>query len=219
MLQERKARAQSMARALKKLFPGRAGTALDYTTPWELIVAVVLSAQARDVRVNEVTRTLFKKYKTIRSYAHARPEEFDEDIRQINYHRTKTKHILSAAAIIMNEHGGKVPSTMKELMSLPGVGRKSANVVLSNAFNNSEGIAVDTHVRRFAIRFDLSDHREPSKIEGDLMKILPQKEWFAFHNNLIFYGREICPARPHECSNHPLTKLYPPAVHIWPKAR
>jgi endonuclease III len=219
VLSDRKLRARAMARELKKLFSHKAGTALNYSNPWELLVAVVLSAQSRDVRVNEITDTLFKKYKKIKEYANASLEEFDNDIARINYHHTKAKNITNAAKIVMSEFGGNVPETMEELMSLPGVGRKSANVILSNAFKDSQGIAVDTHVRRFAIRFDLTDHTDPSKIEQDLMKLLPKSEWFDFHNNLIFYGREICTARPHDCSSHPLTKLYPEAARRWPKAR
>jgi endonuclease-3 len=216
---DRSARASLMANELKKLFPKRVGTALHYSTPWELIVAVVLSAQSRDVKVNEVTPHLFATYPDVTACARANLDDFDTVIKSINYHTTKSKNLIKSAQIISEKYNGLVPSTMEELMTLPGVGRKSANVVLSNAFNDSQGIAVDTHVRRFSLKFELTSHSDPLKIEQDLMKLLPKSEWFDFHNNLIFYGREICPARPHECVNHPLTRLYPQAAYNWPKSK
>ncbi|MEX0935158.1 MAG: endonuclease III [Candidatus Paceibacterota bacterium] len=216
---DRAKRAKKMAKKLKELFPDRQGTALDHSTNWELVVAVVLSAQCTDKRVNKVTKKLFKKYTKLDNYIRADLKEFQEDIRSTGFYKTKGKNILAAAKRVKEEFGGKVPDTMKDLMTLPGVGRKTANVVLGNAFGKSKGIAVDTHVRRFAIRFDLSDYTYPKKIEKDLIELLPQKEWFDFGNNLIYYGREICPARPHECEDHPLTKIYPPAAEKWPKSR
>lgn len=219
LLKERKARAQKIARVLKTLFKGREGTALNYTTPWELLVAVVLSAQSRDVLVNLITKDFFRLYPTIQSCAEAEYEKFDQALSKINYHKTKAKNIIASAQMIQDKFNGQVPATIEELMRLPGVGRKSANVITSNAFSVNYGIAVDTHVRRFALKFDLTTHTDPVKIEQDLMKLLPKSEWFAFHNNLIFYGREICPARPHECAEHPLTKIYPSAASVWPKAK
>lgn len=215
----RKERATKMATALKTLFPEHVGTALSYSNNWELLVAVVLSAQCTDKRVNIVTKDLFSKYKTLDDYVNVGIEEFQEDIRSTGFYRNKAKNILAAAVKVKEEYEGEVPNTMKELITIPGVGRKTANVILGNAFGTYKGIAVDTHVRRFAIRFDLSDHRDPKRIEEDLMKLLPQEEWFTFGNNLIYYGREICPARPHDCSDHPLTRIYPPAAEVWPKAR
>jgi len=216
-LKTRQKRAKQIAIKLKELFPDKSGTELFYSNPWELLVAVILSAQSRDVKVNQITPELFKKYPKIRDIAQASVEEIDEAIKSINFHNTKAKRIHTAANIITEKFKERVPDSMDELLTLPGVARKTANVVLSNAFGKNEGIAVDTHVKRFSIRFDLTDHTDPVKIENDLMQLLPQEEWFSFHNNLIYYGREICPARPHDCKEHPLTLIYPPAVDIWPK--
>jgi endonuclease III len=219
-LQDRKRRARAMMRVLRKTFADRkARTALHYKTPWQLLVAVVLSAQCTDARVNEVTKTLFKKYTTINDYASARLSVFEKDIRSTGFYKNKAKHIIGAAKMIRDTFGGRVPRSMDELIQLPGVARKTANVVLSDAFGVIEGMAVDTHVRRFATRFNLSDSRDPKKIEQDLMQLLPKKDWPAFSNLLIDYGREICPARRHNCKNHPLTRLYPQAASCWPSAK
>ena len=219
-LKERKKRARAMMRVLRKTFDGRkARTALNYKTSWQLLVAVMLSAQCTDARVNEVTKTLFKKYKTINDYASALLSTFEKDIRQTGFYKNKAKHIIGAAKMIRDKFGGRVPRTMAELIQLPGVARKTANVVLSEAFGVIEGMAVDTHVRRFATRFNLSDSRDPKKIEQDLMSLLPKKDWPAFSNLLIDYGREICPARPHDCAKHPLTILYHKAASCWPLAK
>jgi endonuclease III len=216
-LQERRERARKISRVLKKLFPD-AQIALTYRNNWELLVAVILSAQCTDKRVNIVTKDLFKKYKTLNDYVQAKPRVFEQDIKSTGFYRNKAKNILGAAQSIKGQFGGKVPNTMDELLTLPGVARKTANVVLSNAFGIVEGIAVDTHVKRFARKFDLTDHVDPVKIENDLMVLLPKREWFQFTYRLIEYGRHVCPARTHECSSHPLTKLYPPAGHTWPRA-
>jgi endonuclease-3 len=215
---ERRKRALAMVRVLKRLFP-RAGIALAYGSTWELVVAVVLSAQCTDSMVNRVTEKLFKKYRTLKEYASASPKAFERDIRQTGFYRNKTKNIIAAANLVQKRFHGRVPDTMEELLALPGVARKTANVILGNAFGRVEGIAVDTHVRRFAIRFDLSDHKDPVRIERDLMELLPRREWFRFTYRLIEYGRTVCPARRHDCKNHPLTKLYPEASNRWPKAR
>lgn len=218
-LEERKKRAQKMDTKLADLFADKKGTALTYSTNWELLVSVILSAQCTDKRVNKVTKELFAKYKTFNDYLEVSQEEFQEDIRSTGFYKNKAKNILASAEKIDKEYGGKVPNTMEALLTLPGVARKTANVVLGNAFGIYEGIAVDTHVRRFAIRFDLSDSKNPTVIEKDLMKLLPQDRWFEFGNNLIYYGREICPAREHECDKHPLTKIYPEAANNWPSSR
>lgn len=217
-LTERKKRITKMSNKLRKLFPN-AHIALNYSTNWELLVAVVLSAQCTDTMVNKVTAELFKKYTALDDYVRADIKEFEQDITSTGFYRNKAKNILVAAQQVKEEFGGEVPSTMDELLTLPGVARKTANVVLSNAFGKNVGIAVDTHVRRFVIRFDLSDYTDPVRIERDLMELLPQKEWNNITYGLIEYGREVCPARKHDCANHPLTKLYPPAAHIWPKAK
>ncbi len=203
-----------MARILKGLFPGIT-VPLRHRSNWELFVAVVLSAQATDKKVNEVTDWLFQKYKTLGDYMNADQAEFEQDIKKIGLYRSKARHILASARIIKESYGGELPRTMAEMLKLPGIGRKSANVILGKAYGVVEGIAVDTHVRRFAIRFDLTDAIDPSRIERDLMELLPKEEWLGFSYRLIMYGRQICPARKHECRGHPLTALYPPAAHRW----
>ncbi len=203
-----------MGRVLKGLFPG-VTVPLSHRSNWELFVAVVLSAQATDKKVNEVTARLFQKYKTLSDYSHADQAEFAQDIKEIGLFRGKARHILASARIIQESYGGELPCTMEEMIKLPGIGRKSANVILGKAYDVVEGIAVDTHVRRFAIRFDLTDSIDPSRIERDLMELLPKKEWFGFSYRLIMYGRQICPARKHDCRRHPLTAVYPPAANRW----
>lgn len=215
---ERKERAQKIYRTLKKLYPN-AHIALNYHTTWELLVAVILSTQCTDKMVNKVTRDLFKKYTTLDDYVSANQKEFEQDIKSTGFYRNKTKNILAAAKKIKEEFGGEVPNTMEELLTIPGVARKTANVVLSNAYGVNEGIAVDTHVKRFAQRFDLSDYSDPVRIEKDLMELLPKKQWNEITYLLIEYGRDICPARKHDCINHPLTKIYPKANDIWPRAK
>lgn len=205
-------------RMLKRLYPD-AGMVLRHSNDWELLVAVILSAQCTDVMVNKVTEKLFKKYPTLLDYVDARASVFEQDIKSTGFYRNKAKNILAAARIIHEKFHGKLPSTMKDILAIPGVARKTANVVLGNAYGVVEGIAVDTHVRRFAIRFDFSDHRDPKRIEQDLMKITPKKDWFLLTYLFIEYGRNICPARKHDCKDHPLTKVYPPAANIWPKAK
>lgn len=206
-----------MLKALHGLFQGK-GTALDYGNEWELMVAVQLSAQCTDKRVNLVTKELFKKYKTLDDYVRAKSSAFEQDIRSTGFYRNKARNILAAAKAVKERHGGILPNTMSALVALPGVGRKTANVVLGNIHKSEEGIPVDTHVRRFSIRFDLSDFKDPVRIERDLLEIVPPKERFFFAGALIEYGREICPARRHDCKDHPLTKVYPWAVEVWPKA-
>lgn len=217
-LSARKTRAKKILIALKRLYP-EAHIVLNYKNDFELLVAVQLSAQCTDKTVNRITERLFKKYRNLEAYVRADPRQFEKDIRSAGYYRNKTKNILAAARMIKERFGGVVPETMDEMLTLPGVARKTANVVLGNAHGIIEGIAVDTHVRRFAIRFDLSDHKDPPRIEKDLMKILPQEEWFQFTYRIIEYGRHICPARPHPCENHPLTKIFPKAAKVWPLAR
>lgn len=207
-----------MLAVLKKLFP-HAGMALRYGNTWELLAAVMLSAQCTDKKVNEVTARLFKKYPTLDSCVKAKPQEFEKDIHSTGFYRAKTKNILAAAKMVKEKFGGHVPRTMLDLLELPGVARKTANVVLGNAYGVVEGIAVDTHVRRFARKFDLTLFSDPKKIEQDLMGLFPKKEWFLLTYRLIEYGRQVCPARKHECTGHPLTWLYPQAAHRWPRAK
>lgn len=208
-----------MNRVLAKLYP-EARIALRYSTPWELLVAVQLSAQCTDERVNQVTDRLFQKYTTLGDYVAADAAEFERDIFSCGFYKNKTKNILAAATKLRDDFGGEVPRTLGELLTLPGVARKTANVVLSSLTDGAaEGVAVDTHVRRFALRFDLTDHTDPVRIERDLMEIMPKSRWWGFNHRLVHYGRDICPARPHDCAAHPLTKLYPKAATTWPRAR
>ncbi len=213
---ERKKRIEKINLILKKLFP-KTAIALRYRSSWELFVAVVLSAQTTDKKVNEVTARLFKKYRKLDDYTKVSTHQFAKDIKEIGLYKGKAQNILASAKIIKEKYGGKLPRTMAEMVALPGIGRKSANVILGNVYGIVEGIAVDTHVRRFALKFDLSDFNDPNKIEQDLMKLLPKKEWFHITYRLIDYGRAICPARPHPCESHPLTKSYPEAGRRWPK--
>jgi endonuclease-3 len=214
---ERTVRVRKMNRVLEELFPETL-IHLIHGSTWELLVAVILSAQCTDKRVNQVTKKLFKKYRTIKAYAEASQKEMEQAVFSTGFYRNKAKHIRTSAQMILDTYGGRVPHTMEELVTLRGVARKTANVVLSNAYGKQEGIAVDTHVRRFAIRFDLSDYTDPIRIEHDLMSIMPPSAWWSFNHRLVEYGRAYCPARKHDCSTHPLTTLYPNAVDVWPKA-
>lgn len=216
-LHERRTRMDTMRAELKRLFPD-ASIALHFETNWQLYVAVVLSAQCTDKRVNAVTKELFKKYPHLEDYVHADFDEFANDIRSTGFFRNKARNILNAAQQVYYEYGGELPQSMDALTKLPGIGRKTANVILGNAYDIVDGIAVDTHVRRFALKFDLTDHDDPVGIEYDLMELIPKEEWFSFTYRIIEYGRQICPARKHDCKEHPLSKLYPPAAHTWPKA-
>ncbi len=191
---DKKEKALHIAQTLQKLYPNP-HTPLHHTSPWELYVAVVLSAQNTDKGVNNVTQDLFKKYKTLDDYCKASYEEFDKDISKINFHKNKAKSIKGAADIIAEQYGGKLPQTMEELVKLPGVGRKTANVILQEAFGKTEGIVVDTHVKRLANLFGLTNSQDPEKIEQDLIQLLPKEMWHNFALGLILYGREYCPAR------------------------
>lgn len=218
-LKERKVRIAKLNRALKKLFPD-ASIELQFKNPLQLLVAVQLSAQCTDKMVNRITATLFKKYRTLEDYVKAARtpagiSAFEEDIRQSGFYRAKTKNILGAAVMLKKEFGGKVPRSMEEMLRLPGVARKTANVVLAEAYGTVEGITVDTHVIRFVKRFDLSDHKNPVKIERDLMELLPRKEWAHFTHRVIHYGRYLAPARRYDISKDPLMKIYPPAGAIF----
>ena len=194
ILLKRQKRGEIVVRYLKKLYPN-AKIVLNYSNNWELLVAVVLSAQCTDKMVNKVTEKLFKKYKTLGDYVNAKQGEFEQDIRSTGFYRNKAKNILKTARMVKEKHGGTVPNTMEELTKLAGVARKTANIVLGNAFGIVEGIAVDTHVKRLSIRFGLSSHTNPEKIEKDLMELLPKSEWFVFTYRLIEYGRTFCTAR------------------------
>lgn len=199
----RRAHAAQINVELSKLFP-HAGMMLNFSNHWELVLAVSLSAQCTDKKVNEVTARLFKKYPTLNDYVHADLKEFEQDIFQTGFYHQKAKNALAAARVLQDRFDGVVPNTMEELMELPGVGRKTANVVLGNAFGIAVGIAVDTHVRRLARVFGLTKHTDPQKIEQDLMKIIPQDLWFRTTYLYIEYGRRYCVARPHDHENCPV---------------
>lgn len=183
----------SILRVLVKLFP-HLECPLHYKKPFELLVAVILSAQCTDRRVNEVTEKLFKKYRTVDDYVSAKPTDFQRDIYSTGFYKNKTKNILSAAKVIKKDFGGNVPKTMKEMLTIPGVGRKTANVVLGELYGSTFGITVDTHVIRLTRLLGLTKHTDATKIEKDLMKIIPKKDWLRFSHLLILYGREYCPA-------------------------
>lgn len=201
----KKKKAARIVAELKKLFP-KASMALSYRTNWELLVAVMLSAQCTDKKVNEVTRELFKKYKTLDDYVRANRREFEKDIRSTGFYKNKAKNILASAKIIKERYGGRLPKTMEEMLELPGVARKTANVVLGNAYGIVLGIAVDTHVMRLSRRFGLSEGKNAQQVERDLMEILPKKEWFRFTYLMIEYGRQYCSAR--SCPpDHPLFRF------------
>ncbi len=185
--------------------------ALNYTNPLELLVATILSAQCTDRRVNIVTKVLFKKYKKAEDYANTELEDLQEEIRPTGFYRNKAKNIKKCCQILVENFNSQVPKTMEELLELPGVARKTANIVLSNAYGVIEGIAVDTHVRRLGRRLGLTKHQDPNKIEGDLMKTVPKTHWKRITDLLIFHGRRICAARKPKCGICVLNKLCPSA--------
>jgi endonuclease III len=191
---------------LKKLFP-HAKIVLHYSSNWELMVAVQLSAQCTDRKVNEVTEKLFKKYPKYEDYLKADLHEFEKDIYQTGFYHNKAKNILACAKLVNEKYNDEIPRTMEEILKLPGVARKTANVVLGNAYGIVEGIAVDTHVKRLSKLLGMTDETDPVKIERDLMEILPKSEWFNFTYRLIEYGRKYCVAKSHDHEKCPLTKL------------
>lgn len=210
-LPQYKKRWAKIEKTLRKLFP-RAKIALTFGNAWELLVAVQLSAQCTDKKVNQVTPALFKKYRTLDDYVKAGKSargvrEFEDAIHACGFYRAKTRNILAAAKYIREKCGGKLPRTMAEMVKVPGVGRKSANVILGNAYGVVEGIAVDTHVMRLSHVLGLSKEKTPEKIEADLMAIIPRKDWFRATYMLIDYGRAYCVARPHDHAHCPLTKV------------
>lgn len=191
---EIKERVLEIIKRLKKIYP-EPRTALNFGNPFELLVATILSAQTTDVHVNKVTERLFKKYKSINDYANRPLEELQKDISSINFYRNKAKNIQASAKMIIEKYNSIVPKRMDELLTLPGVARKTANIILSNAYGINEGIAVDTHVKRLSQRLGLTKNDDPVKIEKDLMEITPKKEWGNLSHLLIFHGREICQAK------------------------
>ena len=201
-------RAKALCKILPRIYPD-AHCELDFFSPLELLIATILSAQCSDVQVNKVTPRLFKKYRTARDYAEADPAALEHDLRAIGLFRAKAKNIRACCRLLADEHGGKVPETMDALLRLPGVGRKTANVVLGNAFGQSVGVVVDTHVGRLSARLGLTRHTAPKKIEPVLMKLVPQKDWTLFSHWLIFHGRRRCKALKPDCANCELKDLCP----------
>ena len=199
-LTERKARVDAILPILKCTYP-HAKCSLDFRTPLQLIVATILSAQCTDERVNIVTKDLFRKYRKATDYANVKPETLEKDIQSTGFYRNKTKSIRAMAQALVEKHKGKVPDTMEELVDLAGVGRKTANVVLGNAFGKNIGVVVDTHVTRVSNRLKLTSHKiDAVKIEQDLIKVVPQDEWTLFSHLLIHHGRAICQARKPKCT-------------------
>lgn len=200
---DKKIIARKVISQLKKIVPD-AKITLNYSNNLELLIAVILSAQCTDKKVNEVTKKLFKKYKKLDDYVNANYLEFEKDIYSTGFYKNKTKNILKSVKIIKENFNRKVPNTMENILKLPGVSRKTANVVLRVAYGVIEGIAVDTHVIRLSQKLGLTDNKEPVKIEKDLMKIIPKKEWGSFTNYMIEYGRRYCPAKKHNHNNCPI---------------
>ncbi len=215
---ERAARAKRIISYLKRAYPVPKSE-LVHTTLFQFVVAVILSAQCTDKAVNRLTATLFKKYKTPHDFAKAKPAVFTKEISSIPFFRNKAKAIIGAAKELEARHDGVVPRSETELVALPGIGYKTAHVILGELYGVWEGIPTDTHVKRFAKRFDLSDNDDLKKISKDLEALIPKKDWKYVNNGLVLYGRYVCPARPHDCAKHPLTKLWSPATLRWPKAK
>lgn len=207
---ETAAHARKVIRLLRRQFPD-ASCELIHSNPFELLIATILSAQCTDERVNIVTATLFRKYTKPEDYLAAPQAELEKDINSVTFFRNKSKSIRGASRIIVEKHAGRVPATMEELIELPGVGRKTANVVLGNAFGIPSGIVVDTHVMRLSQRLGLTTRKEPEKIEVDLLEIVPRKDWIDFSHLLILHGRRTCKARKPACESCAVARICPSA--------
>jgi endonuclease-3 len=203
-----KRHAARVAKLLAQTYPA-AKCALNFRSPLELLIATILSAQCTDVRVNIVTKELFRKYRSAADYADADSKQLESEIKSTGFFRSKTKSIQSACRRLVDEYDGQVPKDVDALVGLPGVGRKTANVVLGTAFGIASGVVVDTHVRRITKRLGLTTHKEPEKIERDLMAVLPQREWIDFSHRVIHHGRRICVARRPKCGECTLNKVCP----------
>jgi len=210
---DKKERLAIIIKQLEQDYP-EAKTSLDYSSPLEILVATILSAQCTDKRVNIVTQSLFKKYRIAEDYANADLAELEQDIRSTGFYRNKAKNIKKAAWMLVENYDSQVPQTMEELIKLPGVARKTANIVLSNAYGNIVGIAVDTHVKRLSKRLELTQNTNPEKIELDLMQIVPKEYWKRITNLLIYHGRKVCTARKPKCSLCSLNNICPSAFKV-----
>ena len=204
---------QAITSELKRLYPD-AKCSLDFSNPLDLLVATQLSAQCTDERVNIVTRDLFKKYRSAEDYATVSQEELEQGIRSTGFYRNKAKNIRTASQLLITYYHGEVPASMTDLLKLPGVARKTANVVLGNAFGIVEGFVVDTHIGRLARRFGWTENEDPVKVEQDLMRLVPRQDWLDLSHLLIFHGRAICQAKKALCQQCTLTKLCPSAFHF-----
>jgi len=209
---ERTRRARAVIARLKKVYPD-ASTALHHHSAIETLIATILSAQCTDERVNKVTIPLFKKYHTAYDYADASRSELENIIRSTGFYHAKAKNIINCCKKLIENHNGEVPDSMEELVQLPGVGRKTANVVLGNYFRKAEGVVVDTHVKRISGRLGFTRETNPEKIEADLAELIPKKDWISISNLLILHGRSICKARTPDCANCPVRALCPAAPH------
>ncbi len=209
--EQKKRRFATILRRLRKQYP-HATIALKYHNHIQLLVAVMLSAQCTDKKVNEVTAVLFKKYKTVRDFARAKQDVLEREIRPTGFFRAKARHVIAAAQMIERDFGGNIPKRMEEILTLPGVARKTANIVLGNAYGIVEGIAVDTHVARLAQRFGITSYEHTDKIERDLMALVPKYDWFPMTYTLIEHGRAICTARNRKCEICPVNKICPSSL-------
>lgn len=215
---ERKARMKKIVAYLKKIYP-EPKSELAHATPFQFAVAVILSAQCTDKAVNRLTETLFKKYKAPKDFAEADLAQLTKELSSIPFFRNKAKAIIGAARDIVGKHKGKVPQDAAALQELSGIGYKTAHVITGELFDHWPGIPTDTHVKRFAKKFDLSDNSDLKKISHDLEALVPKKDWKYVNNGLVLYGRYVCKAHKHDCREHPLTKIWPPAEGRWPKAK
>lgn len=207
-------RVAEILKRLNDLYPD-VTCALTHTTPWELLVATILSAQSTDVNVNRVTPELFRKYPTVEAFAAITPEQLEPDVRSTGFFRNKSKSVVGAAKKIVAEFGGQVPDDIEKLLTLPGVARKTANVVLGTWFKKAEGVVVDTHVHRISRRLELTKENDPQKIEQDLMKIIPRERWILFSHQVIWHGRKLCIARKPKCAECALENICHAGDKTW----
>ncbi len=208
---DEKQRTRQIIARLRRAYPD-AHCSLNYSNPLELLVATILSAQCTDERVNLVTADLFRKYRKAEDYINVEPAELEQDVRSTGFYRNKAKAIQGACRLLIERHNGRVPATFDELLELPGVARKTANVVMGNAFGTAAGVVVDTHVGRLSQRLGLTANEQPEKIERDLMALVPQKDWVDFAHLLIYHGRAVCKARKPECASCTLEDLCPSSL-------
>lgn len=207
-------RVSEILKRLDQLYPD-VTCALTHRSAWELLVATILSAQSTDVRVNMVTPELFRKYPTVQDFARLEPEQLEQDIRSTGFFRNKSKSVVGAAKKIVSDFGGQVPENMVDLLTLPGVARKTANVVLGTWFKTADGVVVDTHVHRISRRLELTTNEDPKKIEEDLMRLIPKERWILFSHQVIWHGRKLCFARSPKCSDCPLENICHAEDKTW----